>query len=320
MGACSCGRTVANRKSSPNIIDRFRGTQGKKRLVEALRSQRAIGGNTVLAGKCAKCAELVKRRKGTAFAIQDSDDNDIYFIISGTVSIQVNKREVARRGPGEHVGEMSLIDNTARRSATIIAAETCLAAKLTEAKFAKLALNHPELWRGVAVTLVQRLRERNKFHTLPRSRPVVFIGSSSEGLKIAQCIHKYLLRTKAIPLLWSDGAFEASKTTIEELVRHSQQSDFAVIVLTKDDITSSRGDYSPSPRDNAIFELGLFMGAINRERTFIVTPRKIDIKIPTDLLGVTRLQFSLWGRKTLSHRMKPVKDQLRRLIEKIGPK
>ena len=48
----------------------------------------------------------------------------------------------------------------------------------------------------------------------------------------------------------------------------SLKTDFAVLVLTPDDITLSRGTTIASPRDNAIFELGLFMGTNGRNRTF----------------------------------------------------
>src|SRR5262249_46203633 len=54
-----------------------------------------------------------------------------------------------------------------------------------------------------------------------------------------------------------------------------------------DDFTKSRGVETKSPRDNLIFELGLFMGALGRRRAFpIVAPGKnTAVKLPSDLLG-----------------------------------
>jgi predicted nucleotide-binding protein len=46
--------------------------------------------------------------------------------------------------------------------------------------------------------------------------------------------------------------------------------DFAILVLTPDDLTQSRGKQQPSPRDNVVFELGLFIGALGRDRVFMV--------------------------------------------------
>lgn len=67
--------------------------------------------------------------------------------------------------------------------------------------------------------------------------------------------------------------------------------DFAVLVLTPDDKTTSRGKVKAAPRDNVIYELGLFTGALGRERALVVVPSAVDIKIPTDLLGVTTLRY-----------------------------
>jgi predicted nucleotide-binding protein len=232
----------------------------------------------------------------------------------------VNEREIATRGVGEHVGEMAMVDSTARRSATVVAKEHTTFAKMTEAQFSTLAAKNPNLWRRIAVTLVDRLKERNKFHPAPRNKPVVFIGSSLEGSRIAEALYNYLLRFDIVPRLWSDSVFEASQTAIEDLVKLNSESDFAIIILTPDDFLESRGARKKSPRDNAIFELGLFMGGLTRKRTYIVTPRGVDIKIPTDLLGVTRLQYQRGGPKNLSRRLRGVKKQLYQLITKYGPR
>jgi len=311
---------MASQKENPSVAIRFTGPFGKTRLKEALLRQPLIAGDVRLARKLTETVQLVERKVGKEFTHQGGVDNDIYFILSGRVSIQVNNREIAVRQAGEHVGEMALVDGTARRSASVVAAETCVAARITEPQFSKLAESHPQLWHRVAVTLVQRLRERNKFHPTPHSQPVVFIGSSSEGSRIAECLYNYLLRFPYVPRLWSEGVFEASKTTIEDLVKLIAESDFAIIVLTPDDITAIRGRKSATPRDNAVFELGLFMGGITRERTYIVSPNGVDIKIPTDLLGVTRLLYRHRGKGSLAHRLQPAKNQLRQLIEKHGPR
>jgi hypothetical protein len=119
-----------------------------------------------------------------------------------------------------------------------------------------------------------------------QSRPVVFIGSSSEGLAIAQALQQNLDRYAEV-ILWSQGVFGLSEGTLESLVARIQDFDFAILVLTPDDLTHSRGDATQSPRDNVVFELGLFMGALGRTRSFIVYDRTADIKLPSDLAGVT---------------------------------
>jgi hypothetical protein len=75
-------------------------------------------------------------------------------------------------------------------------------------------------------------------------------------------------------------------TFIEALEMQVALSDFAVLTLTPDDQLESRGQTSMAPRDNVLFELGLFMGRLGRERTYFVCDKKHDLKLPTDLLGV----------------------------------
>ena len=53
-------------------------------------------------------------------------------------------------------------------------------------------------------------------------------------------------------------------------------------------MTESRGKPWPVPRDNVIFELGLFMGRLGKERAILMEPRDEDVKLPSDLAGVTR--------------------------------
>lgn len=63
--------------------------------------------------------------------------------------------------------------------------------------------------------------------------------------------------------------------------------DFAIFVFSPDDVTIMRGNESPSIRDNVLFELGLFIGKLDRNRVFYIVPDGSDIHIPTDLVGVT---------------------------------
>ena len=121
-------------------------------------------------------------------------------------------------------------------------------------------------------------------------RPKIFIGSSTEGLKIAQSI-QVLLDKSCEVTIWSQGVFGLSQGTLESLVLALDKFDFAILVLTPDDMTISQEQTTQSPRDNVLFELGLFVGGIGRDRTFIVFDRSRQIKIPTDLAGITFASF-----------------------------
>jgi hypothetical protein len=117
----------------------------------------------------------------------------------------------------------------------------------------------------------------------------LFIASSSEGVDVAEAMHRLLVSTPALKHVevapWF-RQFDLSKTNIESLEKACAEADFALFVLTADDVTTSRKKKGPSPRDNVVFELGLFMGSIGRDRCFIVAQAKTDLKVATDLAGV----------------------------------
>lgn len=120
--------------------------------------------------------------------------------------------------------------------------------------------------------------------------PSLFIGSSTEGLRFAKALQAELDHV-CEATLWTQGVFTGAKGTLESLVNFSSSTDFAVLVLTSDDVTVTRQRQRNVARDNVIFELGLFLGALGPERVFIVTPRGLDLDLPSDLLGVNRLDF-----------------------------
>jgi predicted nucleotide-binding protein len=72
------------------------------------------------------------------------------------------------------------------------------------------------------------------------SRPALFVGSSAEGLRIAQAV-QVLLEDACEVTLWTQGVFGLGHGTLESLVMAIPDFDFAVLVLTADDLRLSRG-------------------------------------------------------------------------------
>src|SRR4051794_7252336 len=107
---------------------------------------------------------------------------------------------------------------------------------------------------------------------MPRVRPSIFVGSSSESLQAATALQSLLDQNCEVEL-WNQGVFRLSHVYLESLVGALSKFDFAVIVLGADDLTISRGSKRMSARDNVIFELGLFMGGLGRDRTFFIYDR-----------------------------------------------
>ena len=119
-------------------------------------------------------------------------------------------------------------------------------------------------------------------------RPTVFIGSSTKGLPIARKLSGLLARA-ARCRVWDRGVFGIGMGTLEALVKATREHDFAILVLTADDLSNKKGLHLFLPRDNVVFELGLFMGALGKDRTFIVLKKqKGQISLPSDLDGITR--------------------------------
>lgn len=122
------------------------------------------------------------------------------------------------------------------------------------------------------------------------AKPSVFVGSSKEGLPIAKAV-QYRLAAIADTEIWNEGAFGLTYGTLESLVQILDRFEFAILILTPDDLVLSRGEHQNGPRDNLLLELGLFMGKLGRARTFALYPRNKDLKLPSDLAGVALAAF-----------------------------
>ncbi len=300
------------------LIDRFQGDDGKRAILLALREQQIIRDDEQLAAEFGEHVALRVLQKGEVLIKQDGGDNGMYFILAGSCSIVVNNREVAVRQGGMHVGEMALIDPTAKRSASVVAEQETVVAEIGEPTFAKLAHEHPELWRRLALEMGERLRQRNVHVKAPNPLPVIFIGSSVEGLAVANEIQLGLSHDYVVPTVWSNNVFVPGPGTMETLEKRVQGSDFGVVVLGPEDIVISRGTENFAPRDNVILELGMFLGAMGRERSYMVKPRGVDVKIPTDLLGLTPIDYRADDPANLSTHIGPVCTQIRQAIQRLG--
>ena len=149
-------------------------------------------------------------------------------------------------------------------------------------------------------------------------KPSLFIGSSSEGLEFARAV-RTLLAPDAEVTLWNEGFSTPGVTFIESLINSLPRFDFAALVLTADDPVQSRDLQTIGPRDNVIFELGLFMGRLGRARTFIIHQANSKLKIPTDLLGMNVATYR-WPRRDKTHEsaLGPACDSIRRAIRDLS--
>ena len=106
---------------------------------------------------------------------------------------------------------------------------------------------------------------------------------------------------------------------MESLINSLDNFDFAILILTPDDLVTSRDISSQGPRDNVMFELGLFMGRLGRSRTFVLYDSNMDLKIPSDLLGIHTVTFH--GNRTdgnLTAALSPACTLIRKTIKSLG--
>lgn len=144
----------------------------------------------------------------------------------------------------------------------------------------------------------------------------IFIGSSTEGLDVARKI-KAALKFDAHVDTWADGLFEKpGQAYIEVLENVLSDYEFAIFVFTPDDNIFSRGTISKIPRDNVIFEYGMFLGKHTRRKAFFIVPRGVDIKIMTDVLGITSLDYDPTN-VNLQSAVSDACDQIRAIINQV---
>ncbi|HEY7028001.1 MAG TPA: TIR domain-containing protein [Gemmatimonadales bacterium] len=145
-------------------------------------------------------------------------------------------------------------------------------------------------------------------------KPRIFLGSSGKQQKLLQALTRGLEDVAEVEP-WTTS-FNPGTTTLERLLELTREVDFAAFVFAHDDWTTNPPGSDPSasgqasPRDNVVFEAGLFGAALGMRRTFILHAR--DAKLPSDLLGLTCVRYS--GTITPAE-MKAVNEKLRQAIE-----
>ncbi|MFZ1424786.1 MAG: STING domain-containing protein [Saprospiraceae bacterium] len=139
-------------------------------------------------------------------------------------------------------------------------------------------------------------------------KPRIFIGSSTEGLEVAKYI-KDQLHSKFECYLWTDDLFKYNDSYLDTLLKEASLFDFGILVATKDDFSTVRDNDFETPRDNVIFEFGLFIGRLGKSRAFVI--QENGAKLPSDMHGITVPKFE---------RTNPVSDSgsLNKEIERIS--
>lgn len=118
----------------------------------------------------------------------------------------------------------------------------------------------------------------------------IFIGGSSEGLKYTKLLKNELEKSEEFDCtIWNKDIFQFNESFLDSLTKASLVNDFGIFIASNDDFAFTREKMEEVPRDNVLFEYGLFLGALGNKRTFLVQEK--GCKLPTDLLGYTTPRF-----------------------------
>ena len=150
-------------------------------------------------------------------------------------------------------------------------------------------------------------------------KPRIFLGSSATQTKLLQSLTRGLEDIAHVEP-WT-ASFNPGTSTLERLLELTRQVDFAAFVFARDDWTiksAAAADQATAagqaaPRDNVVFEAGLFGGVLGMRRTFILHAN--GAKLPTDLLGLTCIRY---GEELSAAEIRSINQKLRKAIETEG--
>lgn len=117
----------------------------------------------------------------------------------------------------------------------------------------------------------------------------IFIIHGHDKLNLLRLKELLKDRWKLNPIVLSSKAGKG-RTIIEKFEQEAQSASFALALFTADDFVEIDGAKYYQARPNVLFELGWFYGRLARSRVCILF--KKGTKIPSDLKGISRIQFT----------------------------
>lgn len=152
---------------------------------------------------------------------------------------------------------------------------------------------------------------------LDDKRARIFIGSSTESKRIADAIQDNLIKDHDVEV-WDQDIFALGENQLDSLIRAAKRFDFAIFIAFGDDTEQRRGRDIAVPRDNVVLEVGLFMGALGRERVFVVAPDDAKLVLPSDLAGITFAMLRFTEGQKLVSAVAPLSRKISARVEEFG--
>jgi CRP/FNR family cyclic AMP-dependent transcriptional regulator len=109
-------------------------------------------------GRVRSIAKVVTHEEGQPVVEEDQTAIGFHIILDGSADASVGGVSVAKLGPGDYFGEMSLLDGKPR-SATVRATSDLQTLVIPSWDFNHMLDQHPGMMRGLLVELCRRLRK-----------------------------------------------------------------------------------------------------------------------------------------------------------------
>lgn len=121
----------------------------------------------------------------------------------------------------------------------------------------------------------------------------IFVASSLEAKEEDKFVRTVLEENNIEAVTWKD-IFHTGEFNLDSLLNITQKIHGAIIISTCDDKIWYRGTESMAPRDNILFEMGLFIKALGTKHVALVFCKNENgdsPKIPTDIQGLNVIFF-----------------------------
>lgn len=141
-------------------------------------------------------------------------------------------------------------------------------------------------------------------------KPKLFIGSSSEELPLAEKTRDILQSDFDVTIwnesVWDTAVFKINQNFLADLLKASLQFDFGILIGTNDDKVIFRGKEVMQPRDNVLFELGLFTGRLGTSKCAFLIDK--EVKLLSDFNGLTLAYFDKTVNDSFTNAVKGIKE------------
>lgn len=138
----------------------------------------------------------------------------------------------------------------------------------------------------------------------------LFIGSSSEELPLAESAKSILEKDFDVTIwnekVWDTSVFKINQNFLSDLLKASLQYDFGILLGTNDDKVIFRGEEVLQPRDNVLFELGLFTGRLGTSKCAFLIDK--EIKLLSDFKGLSLAYFDKKEKGSFEFAVNQIKD------------